>query len=149
MLIWSVKINLRRKLGLGSLLRLSIFAIITNIIRAARHKLSNGQDDVVWILFWVEVDRHHRQFHDRIPVPLRYREFSAKALTERTAPGERPRTWGNEEQEKSGCAPFGLAGSADGYVFGIKVSVKQVWWLLNKSSLIALFYLVPMGQDWF
>ncbi|MCJ1430256.1 hypothetical protein MMC29_008173, partial [Sticta canariensis] len=56
LLLWSVKINLRRKLGLGSLLCLSIFAIITNIIRAAGHKLDNGQDDVVWILFWLEME---------------------------------------------------------------------------------------------
>lgn len=56
LLLWSVKINLRRKLGLGSLLCLSIFAIITNIIRASGHKLKNGQDDVVWVLFWLEME---------------------------------------------------------------------------------------------
>ena len=56
LLLWSVKINVRRKLGLGSLLCLSIFAIITNIIRASGHKLDNGQDDVVWVLFWLEME---------------------------------------------------------------------------------------------
>lgn len=56
LLLWSVNINLRRKLGLASLLSLSIFAIITNIIRASGHKLRNGQDDVVWILFWLEME---------------------------------------------------------------------------------------------
>lgn len=56
LLLWSVKINLRRKLGLGSLLCLSIFAIITNIIRASGHKLNNGQDDVAWVLFWLEME---------------------------------------------------------------------------------------------
>ena len=55
-LLWNVKINLRRKIGLGSLLCLSVFAIITNIIRASGHKLKNGQDDVVWILFWLEME---------------------------------------------------------------------------------------------
>lgn len=56
LLLWSVKINLRRKFGLGSLLCLSIFAIITNIIRASGHKLNNGQDDVAWVLFWLEME---------------------------------------------------------------------------------------------
>lgn len=56
LLLWSVKINRRRKFGLGSLLCLSIFAIITNIIRASGHKLNNGQDDVVWVLFWLEME---------------------------------------------------------------------------------------------
>lgn len=51
-----MRINLRRKFGLGSLLCLSIFAIITNIFRASGHKLKNGQDDVVWILFWGEME---------------------------------------------------------------------------------------------
>lgn len=54
--LWSVRINLRRKIGLGSILCLSILAIITNIIRASGHKLNNGQDDVVWILFWEEME---------------------------------------------------------------------------------------------
>ncbi|MCJ1318862.1 hypothetical protein MMC15_004194 [Xylographa vitiligo] len=56
LLLWKVKINIRRKVGLGCLLCLSIFAIITNIIRAAGHKLNNGQSDVVWILFWGEME---------------------------------------------------------------------------------------------
>jgi hypothetical protein len=51
-----VKISVRRKLGLGSLLCLSTFCIITNVIRAAGHKLTNGQDDVAWILFWSEME---------------------------------------------------------------------------------------------
>lgn len=56
LLLWNVKINIRRKVGLGSLLCLSVFAIITNIIRASGHKLKNGQDDVVWLLFWLEIE---------------------------------------------------------------------------------------------
>ena len=56
LLLWNVKINLRRKLGLGSLLCLSIFQIITNIIRVVGHNLSNGQNDLVWILFWGEME---------------------------------------------------------------------------------------------
>ncbi|MCJ1283213.1 hypothetical protein MMC26_002541 [Xylographa opegraphella] len=56
LLLWNVKVNIRRKIGLGCLLCLSIFAIITNIIRAAGHKLDNGQSDVVWILFWGEME---------------------------------------------------------------------------------------------
>lgn len=54
--LWSVRINLRRKIGLGSLLCLSILAIIANIIRASGHKLKNGQDDVMWIIFWEEME---------------------------------------------------------------------------------------------
>ncbi|MCJ1361371.1 hypothetical protein MMC16_000470 [Acarospora aff. strigata] len=56
LLLWSVRINLRRKIALGSLLCLSVFAIITNIIRAASHKLNNGQEDVLWLLFWSEME---------------------------------------------------------------------------------------------
>ena len=52
LLLWSVQINIRRKFGLGSLLCLSIFAIIINIIRLSGIKLKNKQDDTVWILFW-------------------------------------------------------------------------------------------------
>lgn len=51
-----MRINIRRKVALGSLLCLSILAIITNIIRASGHKLKNGQDDVVWILFWEQTE---------------------------------------------------------------------------------------------
>ena len=55
-MLWKVEINIRRKFGLGWVLCLSIFAIITNIIRASGHKLNNGQNDVVWILFWGEME---------------------------------------------------------------------------------------------
>ncbi|MCJ1306716.1 hypothetical protein MMC25_000359, partial [Agyrium rufum] len=56
LLLWNVKINLRRKLGLGSLLCLSVFAIITNIIRVVGHDLTNGQDDLVWLFFWLQIE---------------------------------------------------------------------------------------------
>lgn len=56
LLLWSVRINLRRKFGLASLLCLSIFAIITNIIRASGHKLNNDLGDVIWIRFWLEME---------------------------------------------------------------------------------------------
>ena len=56
LLLWNVKINRRRKIGLGSLLCLSVFAIVTNVIRASSHKLKNGQDDVAWIFFWLEME---------------------------------------------------------------------------------------------
>lgn len=49
-------ISLCRKVGLGFLLCHSIFAIIANIIRAAGHKLKNGQQDGLWIDLWVQLE---------------------------------------------------------------------------------------------
>ncbi len=56
LLLWSVQINLRRKVGLGFLLCLSVFAIIANIIRAAGHELKNSQQDGLWIDLWVGLE---------------------------------------------------------------------------------------------
>jgi hypothetical protein len=55
-LLWNVRMNVRRKLGLGWLLCLSSFCIICAIIRAVGHNLVNGQNDVVWILFWSHME---------------------------------------------------------------------------------------------
>ncbi|KAL9110825.1 MAG: hypothetical protein Q9227_004625 [Pyrenula ochraceoflavens] len=56
LLLWGVQMNVRRKLGFGWLLCLSVFCIICVIIRAVGHKLVNGQNDVVWILFWTHME---------------------------------------------------------------------------------------------
>ncbi len=56
LLLWSVQINLRQKVGLEFLLCLSVFAIIANTIRAAGHELKNGQQDGLWIDLWVGLE---------------------------------------------------------------------------------------------
>jgi hypothetical protein len=56
MLLWNVRMNVRRKLGMGWLLCLSFFCIICAIVRAVGHDLVNGQNDVVWILFWSHME---------------------------------------------------------------------------------------------
>jgi hypothetical protein len=55
-LLWNVRMNPRRKLGFGWLLCLSSFCIICAIVRAVGHNLINGQNDVVWILFWSHME---------------------------------------------------------------------------------------------
>ncbi|MCJ1426921.1 hypothetical protein MMC29_004824 [Sticta canariensis] len=54
LLLWSVKINLRWKIGLISILCLGIFVIVTNIIRASGHYLNTGRSVLVWVVFWAE-----------------------------------------------------------------------------------------------
>lgn len=56
MLLWKVQMNIRRKLGIGWLLCLSSFCIVCAIVRAVGHYLDNGQNDVVWILFWSHME---------------------------------------------------------------------------------------------
>ena len=56
MLLWKVQMNIRRKLGIGWLLCLSSFCIVCAIVRAVGHYLANGQNDVVWILFWKNME---------------------------------------------------------------------------------------------
>ena len=55
-LLWNVQMNIRRKLGIGWLLCLSSFCIVCAIVRAVGHNLTNGQNDVVWILFWSHME---------------------------------------------------------------------------------------------
>lgn len=56
MLLWNVQMNIRRKLGYAWLLCLSSFCIVCAIVRAVGHYLTNGQNDVVWILFWSHME---------------------------------------------------------------------------------------------
>jgi hypothetical protein len=55
-LLWNVRMNIRRKIGMGWLLCLSSFCVICAIIRAVGHNLVNGQNDVSWILFWSHME---------------------------------------------------------------------------------------------
>lgn len=55
-LLWNIRMNFRRKLGMGWLLCLSSFCIVCAIVRAVGHELVNGQNDVVWILFWSHME---------------------------------------------------------------------------------------------
>lgn len=55
-LLWNIRMNIRRKFGIGWLLCLSSFCIVCAIIRAVGHNFVNGQNDVVWILFWTHME---------------------------------------------------------------------------------------------
>lgn len=55
-LLWRVRISLRRKLALGGVLSLSIFTIIVSIVRIAGADLPNGLVDSIWVNFWLQVE---------------------------------------------------------------------------------------------
>ncbi|KAL8719419.1 MAG: hypothetical protein Q9225_003584 [Loekoesia sp. 1 TL-2023] len=55
-LLWRVRISLRRKLVLGTILSLSIFTMIVSIVRIAGGNLPNGLVDSIWVNFWLQVE---------------------------------------------------------------------------------------------
>ena len=55
-LLWNVRINLRRKLALWGILCLSIFTAITAVIKVAGGNISHGQVDTAWAIFWVQAE---------------------------------------------------------------------------------------------
>lgn len=56
LLLWNVRIELRRKLALGGILCLSICTIVISIIRLAGGGTSNGAIDTAWVLFWYDLE---------------------------------------------------------------------------------------------
>ena len=55
-LLWNVKITLRRKLALWGILCLGIFTAITAVIRIAGGNISHGQVDSPWAIFWLQAE---------------------------------------------------------------------------------------------
>lgn len=55
-LLWNVKINLRRKLALWGILCLSIFTAITAVIKVAGGNISHDQVDSAWAIFWLQAE---------------------------------------------------------------------------------------------
>ena len=55
-LLWNVRISIRRKLALGGILCLSICTIMISIIRLAGGGAINGRLDQSWILFWYDIE---------------------------------------------------------------------------------------------
>lgn len=55
-LLWHVQISLRRKVALCTVLCLSIFTIITAVIRIAGGNISQGQVDSAWVNFWEQAE---------------------------------------------------------------------------------------------
>lgn len=55
-LLWNVKITLRRKLALWGILCLSIFTAITVVIKVAGGNISHGQVDSAWAIFWLQAE---------------------------------------------------------------------------------------------
>lgn len=55
-LLWRVRIDLRRKLALGTTLCLSIFLIVTAIVRVSGGNTVDGRVDSSWVIFWLQVE---------------------------------------------------------------------------------------------
>ncbi|KAI4108317.1 MAG: hypothetical protein LQ339_002218 [Xanthoria mediterranea] len=55
-LLWRVRIDLRRKLALGGMLCLSVFTIITVIVKISGGNTNNGQIDSSWVIFWLQME---------------------------------------------------------------------------------------------
>ncbi|KAL8850272.1 MAG: hypothetical protein Q9221_004782 [Calogaya cf. arnoldii] len=55
-LLWRVRIDLRRKLALGTMLCLSVFTIITVIVKISGGNTNNGQIDSSWVIFWLHME---------------------------------------------------------------------------------------------
>ncbi|KAF4636427.1 hypothetical protein G7Y89_g1661 [Cudoniella acicularis] len=51
-ILWTVKVNLRRKMAIGAILCLSVFMIIIAIARVTAAALPSGLSDTVWLFFW-------------------------------------------------------------------------------------------------
>lgn len=52
MLLYNVKMRIRQKLGLGTILSLSLIMVIFAIIRIAGIYMNGGEIDFIWIEFW-------------------------------------------------------------------------------------------------
>ncbi|KAL8741946.1 MAG: hypothetical protein Q9184_008324, partial [Pyrenodesmia sp. 2 TL-2023] len=55
-LLWRVRLDLRRKVALGTTLCLSIFTIVTAIVRLSGGNTLGGQIDSSWVIFWLQVE---------------------------------------------------------------------------------------------
>ncbi|KAL8702465.1 MAG: hypothetical protein Q9201_004370 [Fulgogasparrea decipioides] len=55
-LLWRVKIDLRRKFGLGAMLCLSVFTIVIAIVRISGGNTADGQVDSSWVIFWLQME---------------------------------------------------------------------------------------------
>ena len=55
-LLWNVRISLRRKFALWGILCLSIFTMITAVVRVAGGNISHGQVDSAWAIFWLQTE---------------------------------------------------------------------------------------------
>ncbi len=55
-LLWNVQISLRQKFALWGILCLSIFTMITAVVRVAGGNISHGQVDSAWAIFWLQVE---------------------------------------------------------------------------------------------
>ncbi|KAL8984580.1 MAG: hypothetical protein Q9205_001497 [Flavoplaca limonia] len=55
-LLWRVRVDLRRKLALGTMLCLSVFTIITVIVKISGGNTIAGQIDSSWVIFWLHME---------------------------------------------------------------------------------------------
>ncbi|KAL8709811.1 MAG: hypothetical protein Q9225_007392 [Loekoesia sp. 1 TL-2023] len=55
-LLWRVRIDIRRKVALGTTLCLSTFTIVACIVKISGGNTINGQIDSSWVIFWLQVE---------------------------------------------------------------------------------------------
>ncbi len=55
-LLWRVRLDVRRKMALGTTLCLSIFTIVTAIVRLSGGNSAGGQIDSSWVIFWLQIE---------------------------------------------------------------------------------------------
>lgn len=56
LLLWNVRISIRRKFALAGILCLSVCTMIISIIKVAGGETSNGGVDSSWVLFWYDTE---------------------------------------------------------------------------------------------
>ncbi|KAL8949083.1 MAG: hypothetical protein Q9222_004773, partial [Ikaeria aurantiellina] len=84
-LLWRVQIDIRRKIALGTMLCLSIFTIVTAIVRISGGKSANGQIDSSWVIFWLQMETAVAVMVASISA------YRALFVVERSRPQESPR----------------------------------------------------------
>ncbi|KAL8895006.1 MAG: hypothetical protein Q9207_008335 [Kuettlingeria erythrocarpa] len=55
-LLWRVRLDVRRKMALGTTLCLGIFTIVTAIVRLGGGNSAGGQIDSSWVIFWLQIE---------------------------------------------------------------------------------------------
>ena len=55
-LLWNVQISLRQKFALWGILCLSIFTMITAVVKVAGGNINHGQVDSAWAIFWLQIE---------------------------------------------------------------------------------------------
>ncbi|KAI4112803.1 MAG: hypothetical protein LQ338_008272 [Usnochroma carphineum] len=55
-LLWRVRIDVRRKVALGTTVCLSVFTVVCSIVRVSGGNTVNGQIDSSWVILWLQIE---------------------------------------------------------------------------------------------